>query len=92
MSFLMVHFWPGGTEEQYRAMVEVLHPGGVLPEGQVHHIAGPTDGGFLISALWDTPEHAEAFGAHIQSVMPIAGGFAGPPEARVAPAVADVTA
>lgn len=85
MSYLMVHFWPGGTEEQYRSMVEVLHPGGELPEGQTHHAAGPTDGGFLVSALWDSQEHAEAFGARIGALMPIAGGFEGRPEERTAP-------
>ena len=31
MSFLQVHFWPGGTEEQYRAMIKVLHPETGLP-------------------------------------------------------------
>ena len=28
MSYLQVHFWPGGTEEQYQAMIKVLHPEG----------------------------------------------------------------
>ena len=87
MSYLMVHFWPAGTEEQYRSMAAVLHPGGALPEGQTHHAAGPTDGGFLISALWDTKEHSDAFGAHIGSVMPIEGGFQGAPEERTAAVV-----
>ena len=32
MSYLQVHFWPGGTEEQYQAMIKVLHPEG-LPKG-----------------------------------------------------------
>ena len=56
-------------------------------EGQTHHAAGPTDGGFLVSALWDTKEHADAFGAHIGSVMPIEGGFQGAPEERTATVV-----
>ena len=34
MTFLQVHFWPGGTEEQYQAMIKVLHPEPGLPEGQ----------------------------------------------------------
>ena len=34
VSYLQVHFWPGGTEEQYRAMIKVLHPETGLPEGQ----------------------------------------------------------
>jgi hypothetical protein len=34
MSYLQVHFWPGGTEEQYLAMIKALHPETGLPEGQ----------------------------------------------------------
>jgi hypothetical protein len=89
MSYLMVHFWPAGTEEQYRTMLETLHAGGVLPEGQTHHVAGPTEGGFLISALWDSKEHADAFDARIGALMPIEGGFAGHPEARTASVVSE---
>src|SRR4029079_9569754 len=48
MAFLMTHFWPGATMEQYRASVAVVHPAGGLPEGQIHHAAGPTEGGVLI--------------------------------------------
>lgn len=92
MSYLMVHFWPAGTEEQYRAMIGTLHAGGVLPEGQTHHAAGPTEGGFLISALWDTKEHADAFGARIGALMPIEGGFQGPPEERTAAVVNEASA
>jgi hypothetical protein len=31
VSYLQVHFWPGGTEEQYRAMIKVVHPETGLP-------------------------------------------------------------
>ena len=41
MSYLQVHFWPGGTEEQYQAMIKVLHPETGLPEGQTHTPAAP---------------------------------------------------
>lgn len=41
----------------------------------------------LVSALWDTKEHSDAFGAHIGSVMPIEGGFQGAPEERTATVV-----
>ena len=42
MAYLMTHFWPGGTEEQYRTMISVVHPSDGLPKGQVYHAAGPT--------------------------------------------------
>ena len=54
MSYLQVHFWPGGTEEQYRAMIKVLHPETGLPEGQSSHTSGPTEGGYLISVVWES--------------------------------------
>ena len=31
MAYLMSHFWPGGTEEQYRATLAAVHPDGGLP-------------------------------------------------------------
>ena len=34
MAYLMTHFWPGATEEQYRATVAVVHPAGGLPQGR----------------------------------------------------------
>jgi hypothetical protein len=85
VSYLQVHFWPGGTEEQYLAMIRVLHPETGLPEGQRSHTSGPTDGGYLISVLWDSKEQSEAFMKNtLLPALPVDGGFAGPPEERVA--------
>ena len=61
MTYLMTHFWPGATEDQYRATVDVVHPPGGLPEGQLYHAAGPTEGGILIVAVWDSKESADRF-------------------------------
>jgi selenophosphate synthase len=84
MSYLQIHFWPGGTEEQYQAMIKVLHPNG-LPEGQRSHTSGPAEGGYLISVLWDSKEQSEAFMANtLLPALPVDGGFAGPPEERIA--------
>ena len=88
MAYLMTHFWPGGTEEQYRASVAVVHPGGALPAGQLSHAAGPAEGGFLISVVWDTKESADRFMNEVLlPSMPVDGGFAGGPEERVAEVV-----
>src|SRR3954466_13385411 len=54
MAYLLHHFWTGGTEDQYRAMLKSVHPSTGLPEGETQHVAGPTDGGFLITAVWDS--------------------------------------
>jgi len=85
MSYVLTHFWPGGTEDQYRATLAALHPDGGLPAGQTHHIAGPTDGGFLVVALWDSKASSDAFMADtLMPAMPIEGGFTGRPEERTA--------
>ena len=85
MSYLQVHFWPGGTEAQYGAMIKVLHPESGLPEGQRSHVSGPTEGGYLISVVWDSKEQSEAFmQTALLPALPVNGGFAGAPEERTA--------
>jgi hypothetical protein len=61
VAYLLNHFWPGGTEDQYQAMIKAVHPPNGLPEGQTYHAAGPTDGGFLIIAVWDSRESCDRF-------------------------------
>jgi len=55
MAYVLSHFWPGATEEQYREQLAKVHSnnGSELPDGQIYHVAGPTDGGFLVVAVWD---------------------------------------
>jgi hypothetical protein len=93
MSYLMTHFWPGGTEAEYRKNIETVHPDGGLPAGQMFHAAGPTDGGFLIAVVWESKEDADRF---LQETLlpntPLAGGLAGPPEERTAEVVNQQTA
>jgi hypothetical protein len=88
MAYLITHLWPGGTEEQYRATLAAAHPAGGLPDGQVYHAAGPTEGGFLVVAVWESKEHFDRF---LQEKLlggpPIEGGLVGPPEQRTAETV-----
>jgi hypothetical protein len=85
MAYLMTHFWPGATEEQYRANLAVVHPPGGLPEGQLYHAAGRADGGILIAVVWDSKESADRFLSEVLfPSMPVEGGFTGQPEERVA--------
>ena len=83
MPYLLTHFWPGGTEEQYRASVAVVHPGGALPPGQIYHVAANTPGGVSIAAVWNSKEEADRF-LHetLLPAMPVDGGFSGQPEER----------
>jgi hypothetical protein len=81
----MTHFWPGGTEEQYRAMIATVHPPNGLPDGQLYHAAGPTEGGFLIAVLWDSKENSDRFVTDkLLASMPVEGGFQGDLEERAA--------
>ena len=43
-AYAIVHFFPGGTKDQYEASVAAAHPGeGQRPPGQIFHAAGPSD-------------------------------------------------
>ncbi len=85
MAYLMTHFWPGATEEEYRTTLAAVHPAGGLPEGQRYHAAGPTAGGILIAAVWDSKESADRFVNEVlMPAMPVEGGVSGQPEERVA--------
>lgn len=84
MAYGIVHFFPGGTREQYEASLAAVHPDGGkgLPAGQIFHAAGPSEGGWTIMAVHDSRESWETFRDTI--LMPrfqagIAGGFTAPP-------------
>lgn len=83
MAYGIVHEFPGGTEEQYKATLAAVHPSdGSLPEGQSFHAAGATDSGWLIVAIHDSKASWETFrdntlGPAMQAG--VEGGFTGPP-------------
>ena len=88
MAYLITHFWPGGTEQQYQATLAVVHPPAGLPQGQVYHAAGPTEGGILIAAVWDTKADFDRFVSEkLMGGPPIEGGLQGGPEERTAEVV-----
>jgi hypothetical protein len=82
--FAVVHFFPGGTKEQYEASIAAVHPGpGLLPDGQVFHAAGPSTGGWTIIAVHESKDSWEQF--RDQILLPrmgsgIEGGFASAPD------------
>ena len=81
MAYMLTHFWPGGTEEQYRATLAAVTAaaGGTRPE--TFHAAGPADGGFLIAALYESKETCDSFiSGTLMPLLPIDGGLVGPPE------------
>jgi hypothetical protein len=86
MAYGIVHHFPGGTKEQYEASIAAVHPSdGSLPDGQVFHAAGASEGGWTIIAVHESQESWERF--RDQVLMPrmtagIEGGFTSPPEER----------
>lgn len=83
----VVHFFAGGTKDQYEASLAAVHPGeGQLPEGQIFHAAGASAGGWTIVAVHESKESWEKFRDGIllpRMQQGIAGGFASPPEETV---------
>ena len=84
MAYLMTHFFPNGTEQQYRATIAIAHPKGALPAGQTFHAAGPTTGGWLVVALWDSKDASDNFmsGTLIPALGNTPGALQGPPQER----------
>lgn len=84
MAYGVVHFFPGGTKEQYEASLAAVHPDrSTLPAGQIYHAAGPSNGGWTVVAVHDSKESWERFRDHV--LLPrlkegVPGGFATPPQ------------
>ena len=93
MAYVLTHVWPGGTEEQYRATIAAVHPPDGLPAGQSYHAAGPTEGGYLVVAVWDSRDSADRFVREtLMAAMPVEGGFEGRPHEHTAEVANLVTA
>ncbi|NQU36042.1 MAG: hypothetical protein HQ526_00415 [Actinobacteria bacterium] len=86
MPLLMTHFYPGGTAEQYAAVLKAVHPDGRLPAGQLVSAAGPTDDGWLISAVWESREALRTFVVDVlePSLGAVTGGFESAPQEMLA--------
>ena len=83
MAYGVVHFFPGGTREQYEASIAAVHPPGGLPSGQIFHAAGTSPGGWTIMAVHESKESWERFRDEILTPRMqegIEGGFPSPPE------------
>ncbi|HKI92478.1 MAG TPA: hypothetical protein VJ986_09255 [Gaiellaceae bacterium] len=94
MAYLITHFFEGGTESQYQAVIAAAHPPQGLPAGQTFHAAGPTEGGWLVAALWDSKEACDTFVGQtlLPALQTTEGAFAGPPQERSCEVVNVITA
>ncbi len=86
MAYAIVHYFPGGTKEQYEASLAAVHPSrDSLPEGQIFHAAGASARGWIVFAVHESKESWERFRDGI--LMPrikngIKGGFSSPSEEK----------
>ena len=84
MAYGITHYFPGGTKEQYESSIAAVHPSGDrLPDRQIFHAAGPSEGGWTIVAIQESKESWERFRDGI--LMPafqrgMSGGFTAPPQ------------
>jgi hypothetical protein len=83
-TFGIIHTFKGGTTEQYDRSIKMVHPNGGkgLPGGQTYHVAGETDDGLVVVALWDSEASWVKF--RDETLLPglakVEGGLVGPPE------------
>lgn len=84
MAYGIVHFFAGGTKEQYEASLGEVHPDrNTLPEGQIFHAAGPSGDGWIIVAIHESKASWEKFRDNIlvpRMTQGIPGGFTAPPQ------------
>jgi hypothetical protein len=84
MAYGIVHYFPGGTKEQYEAVLAAVHPGrDRLPEGQIFHAGGASAGGWTVVAIHESRESWERFrdGTLLPRLQQgVSGGFATPPQ------------
>lgn len=87
MAYGIMHFYPGGTKEQYEISMRQVHPGEAeLPDGQLFHAAGASPGGWTIIAIHDSQESWERFVDNIarpKARQGIDGGLAIPPQETI---------
>jgi hypothetical protein len=87
MAYGLIHHYPGGTKEQYEATLAAVHPGAdTLPEGQIFHAAGTSEGGWTVVAVHDSQESWERFRDDVLGPAlegGVDGGFTGPPQETI---------
>ena len=78
---IVVRFTPAGmTKEQYGEALRILEEQGVYPpDGLDYHVCFGTDGGLLVSEVWDSEEQFAAFGKLLTPVLAQVGITAAEP-------------
>lgn len=83
MAFIRLARFPGGTEEQYHAVVDELGTDHAQAQGRILVAAGPVEDSWQIVNVWETREDLDAFSRDaLGPAFARAGvrGFTTPPE------------
>jgi heme-degrading monooxygenase HmoA len=71
MTVLMTSEMPGTTQLTYEHLAAALLPILRSTDGFIAHAAGPVDGGFRVTGLWESEAAHDAwFKAHVAPTMP----------------------
>jgi len=71
MTVLMTSEMPGTTREQYDGLAAALLPTLQATSGFISHAAGPVEGGYRVTELWESEQaHQAWFSAHVAPAMP----------------------
>ena len=71
MPVLMTSEMPGLTQEGYDRMAAALLPALTSADGFIAHAAGPVDGGFEVTELWESEEaHSAWFAERVAPTVP----------------------
>ena len=85
MAFARLVFYPGGTEAQYRAVVDEIGSAHADAPGRTFLAAGPTEGGWEMAMVWDSKDAFQRWAAeHVGPAHQRAGarGWQSSPEIR----------
>jgi len=74
MAIGLIFTGTGGTEVQYRQVLEQVAPGNQPPPGLLSHAAGPSESGWCVIEVWESQEAAQRFfAAHLGAALQAAG-------------------
>lgn len=61
MAFGLNVFYPGGTEGQYKAVIEAVGDAFKNPPGRIFQAAGGTEHGWVLMSVWESKEDFQRF-------------------------------
>jgi hypothetical protein len=73
MAIVVLHDFPGGTQEQYDQVIAQLNLGGYSPQGNLFHVVGMVEGVMRVVDVWESESAFNAFMSVLRPLMQSAG-------------------